>query len=157
MLHTVRLPALETGVPLSAGSAASSGGLSLLPPAGGTIRIDQLTYESVEEQSLRAVRVPNELVPQFADAELGLELVYGATPVDTHFCPPAALRVDNTEGWAPGSEVEVLLHGVAIEEEFAPYGGWAKVSDARVSTDGAHIETTSPGIPVLGVLGLRRK
>lgn len=157
VVHTVRLPELSSGVPLVAGSPASSGGLTLLPAAGTQIKIDQLTYESAEEQAFRAVRVPLEQAPELVAASVGLEVVYGATPVETHFCPPVALQVENSEGWAPSTEVEVLLHGVAIEEEFAPYGGWAKVSDARVSADGTTIETTSPGLPVLGVIGLRRK
>ena len=157
VLHTVRLPAIGSAAPLIAGAEARSGGLTLLPSGGSQIKIDQLTYESVAEQGFRAVKVPLEQTPELVDASVGLELVYGATPVDTRFCPPAKLRVENTEGWAPNSDVEVLLHGVAIEEEFAPYGGWAKVSDARVSADGTTIETTEPGLPLLGTIGLRRK
>jgi hypothetical protein len=157
VVHTVRLPDLASAVPLVAGAPASSGRLTLLPSAGSQIKIDELTYESAEEQGFRAVKVPLDKAPELIDPSVGLEVVYGATPVDTHFCPPAKLRIENTEGWEPNTEVEVLLHGVAIEEEFAPYGGWAKVSDARVSADGALIETTSPGLPVLGTIGLRRK
>ena len=157
VVHTVRLPALSSGAPLVAGAEATSGGLTLLPSAGTQIKIDQLTYESAEEQSFRAVRLPLDRAPELIDASVGLEVVYGAAPVETRFCPPAKLRIENTEGWAPNTDVEVLLHGVAIEEDFAPYGGWAKVSDARVSADGATIETTSPGLPVLGAIGLRRK
>lgn len=157
VIHTVRLPALATGVPLVAGSEASSGGLTLSPSGGTQIKIDLLTYESAAEQAFRAVKLPLDKNLEFIDASLGLELVYGATPVETRFCPPAKLRVENSGGWAAGTEVEVLLHGVAIEEEFAPYGGWAKVSDARVTADAAFIETTSPGLPVLGVVGFRRK
>ncbi|HET9933911.1 MAG TPA: hypothetical protein VFQ35_24575 [Polyangiaceae bacterium] len=157
VVHTARLPALSTGAPLVPGSEASSGGLTLMPSAGTQIKIDQLTYESAAEQAFRAVKVPLDRAPELIDASVGLEVVYGATPVETRFCPPAKLRIENTEGWTPNTDVEVLLHGVAIEEEFAPYGGWAKVSDARVSADGLSIETTSPGLPVLGVIGLRRK
>ena len=43
-----------------------------------------------------------------------------------------------------------------ITEEWAPYGDWAKIAGAVVSDDGERIETTEPGLPVLGVLGLRR-
>ncbi|MFO7181366.1 MAG: hypothetical protein DIU78_021870, partial [Pseudomonadota bacterium] len=74
----------------------------------------------------------------------------------TRFCPPAALSIDNHLGWPAGTDVEVWLHGVDIAEEWAPYGGWAQVSAARVSDDGERIETTEPGLPVLGVLGFRR-
>jgi hypothetical protein len=157
IVHSVRLPELGSGVALVAGKPASSGGLTLSPEAGSLVRIDKLTFGEADEQKLRAVQVPLDRAGDLTDPELGLELLYAATPTSTEFCPPVALAVDNTEGWVPGTEVEVLLHGVEIEEIWAPYGGWAKVSDARVSDDGARIETTEPGLPLLGVLGFRRK
>jgi hypothetical protein len=157
VVHTVRLPELSTGVALTAGNEASSGGLTLLPEAGSAIKIDKLTFSEAAEQKLRAVRVPLERAGDLIDESLGLELLYAATPTSTQFCPPARLRVTNSEGWEPGTLVEVLLHGVEIDQEWAPYGGWTKVSDAQVSDDGSEIETTEPGLPLLGVLGFRRK
>jgi hypothetical protein len=156
IVHTVRLPELGSGVALVAGKQASAGGLSLFPETGSTIRIDKLTFTEADEQKLRAVQVPLDRAEDLIDPELGLELLYAATPTSTQFCPPVRLSVDNSEGWAAGTEVEVLLHGVEIDEEWAPYGGWTKVSDAAVSSDGLVIETTSPGVPLLGVLGFRR-
>jgi hypothetical protein len=157
VVHSVRLPALDSGVALIASNDASSGGLTLSFEANSQIKIDKLTFGEPEEQKLRALQVPLDRAQDLIDPDLGLELLYAATPTSTQFCPPARLQVDNTEGWEPGTEVEVLLHGVEIDEEWAPYGGWAKVSDARVSDDGTRIETTSPGLPLLGVLGFRRK
>lgn len=156
-VRSVRLPDLDTGVPLLAGISASSGGLTLTPASDGQIKLDRLTFGEAEEQRLRAVAVPLDRAGDLIDVSLGLELLYAATPTSTEFCPPAKLQLENSEGWAAGTEVEVLLHGVEIDEAWAPYGGWAKVSDARVSDDGASIETTEPGLPLLGVLGLRRK
>jgi hypothetical protein len=101
--------------------------------------------------------VPIDRAPELVDDSFGFDLVFAATPTDTTFCPAAQLSVDNDDGFAPGTAFEVFLHGVDIEEEWAPYGGWAKVSDAEVSADGARIETTTPGLPMLGVVGLRRK
>jgi hypothetical protein len=87
-----------------------------------------------------------------------LELLFALSPVDTVVCPPARLGVTNSGGWPPATAVEFFVHGVSIEEHWAPYGGWAKVSDGAVTSDGARITTAeSGGIPVLGVIGVRRK
>ena len=64
----------------------------------------------------------------------------------------------NTAGWPAGTEVELFVHGVSIAREYAPYGGWAKVSDGKVSPDGAAISTDpGGGLPVLSVFGVRRR
>lgn len=157
VVHSVRLPPFGEGAPLVAGKSASAGGLTLTPAASSAIKIDKLTFGEAEEQALRAVQVPIAQATDLIDESLGLELLYAATPTSTQFCPPAALAIENSEGWEPGTAVEVLLHGVEIDEEWAPYGGWAKVSEAVVSDDGTQIETTEPGLPLLGVLGFRRK
>lgn len=156
-VRTVLLPPLGSGAALTPGEEASSGGLSLLPAAGGNIRFDRLTFRSGEEQQLRAVRLDVTTAPAVVAPELGFEIVYATTPVDTAFCPPAELRIENSEGWAPGTEVEVWLHGVHVEQEWAPYGGWAKVSTAQVSADASRIETSAAGLPFLGVLGFKRR
>ena len=42
-------------------------------------------------------------------------------------------------------------------EEWAPYGGWAKVSEGAVSGDGKNISTADGGgLPLVTVVGLRR-
>jgi hypothetical protein len=156
VVRTVRLPDVETAVPLVAGDKVEYGGFALTLAPGTEIWIDPLSFRSPLEKGLRAVLVPLELAPDVVAEGPGLELVYATTPVETRFCPAAGLAIDNTEGWAPGANVEVWLHGVDIAEEWAPYGGWARVSEARVSDDGERIETTDPGLPVLGVLGFRR-
>jgi hypothetical protein len=156
VVRTVRLPDLESSVPLVAGATAEHGGLSLTLAAGAKIDINGLTFRTAKEKGLRAVAVALESAPDVVAAGPELELVYAATPVETRFCPFAELAVENSEGWEPGTEVEVWLHGVDITEEWAPYGGWAQVSLAVVSADGERIETTEPGLPELGVLGFRR-
>ncbi|HET9955031.1 MAG TPA: hypothetical protein VFQ61_11030 [Polyangiaceae bacterium] len=153
----VRLPSLGESVPLSAGETATQGGLSLKLAAGTSIAIDVLTFQKPAEKGLRAVRVPLDEAPEAVPRDRGFELLYAATPTETHFCPPAELSVENSENWEPGTEVEVFLHGVDVRQEFAPYGEFAKVSDARVSEDGKSIVTTEPGLPVLGVLAFKRK
>jgi len=47
---------------------------------------------------------------------------------------------------------------VDVEEEWAPYSGWAKISDGAVSSDGTSIVTAAgQGIPQLSVIGIKRK
>jgi hypothetical protein len=155
-VRTVRLPELATAVPLVADSTVTYDGFELELADKAEISIDGLSFRTAEERGLRAVQVPIADAPEVVAAGPGLEIVWAATPVETRFCPPAALSVPNSEAWAPGTAVEVYLHGVDITEEWAPYGDWAKIAGAVVSDDGERIETTEPGVPVLGVLGLRR-
>jgi len=155
-VHTVRLPALDTGAELSPDRVASSGGLSIELPANGSAMVDVLTFDTPQKQKLRGLAIDPVALPELIPAELGFELVYAASPTQTVFCPPARLSVDNSLGWDAGSDVDVYLHGVDVVEEFAPYGDWAKVASARVNDDGSMIETTD-GLPVLGVLGFKRR
>jgi hypothetical protein len=155
-VRTVRLPELSTAVPLVAGGSVAYEGFELMLAGETEIGIDGLSFRTAEERGLRAVALAIDEAPDVVAEGPGLEIVWAATPVETRFCPPAALSVPNSESWAPATAVEVYLHGVDITEEWAPYGGWAKISEAVVSDDGERIETTDPGLPVLGVLGLRR-
>jgi len=154
-VRTVRMPALGSGAALVAGSVVSSGGLSLELAENAEIEIDQLTFRTPEQQQLRALRIEPAALSQIIPEELGFELVYAASPPDTLFCPAAKLLVENTANFEAGSRIGVFLHGVDVEERFAPYGGWAQVAEARVSDDGASIET-SDGLPMLGLLGFKR-
>jgi hypothetical protein len=156
VVRTVRLPDVTASVPIAAGKTADFEGFALTIADGAKVQIDGISFRTDQEKGLRAVRVPVERAPEVVAEGPELELVYAATPVETRFCPPAALAIENSEGWEPGTEVEVWVHGVDIAEEHAPYGGWGLVSAARVSSDGERIETTDPGLPVLGVLGFKR-
>lgn len=156
VVRTVRLPDVSSSVPIAAGTTAEFEGFAVSVAEDAKIQIDGLSFRTDSEKGLRAVRVPLDGAPAVVAEGPGLELVYAATPVETRFCPPAALSVPNSEGFAPGADVEVWLHGVDIAEDFAPYGGWGLVSAAKVSADGERIETTEPGLPVLGVLGFKR-
>jgi hypothetical protein len=156
-VQSVRLPELGSGEPLEPGQSASFGGLTIAVPKGGSVGIDEITFQTEEEKLLRAIEVPLDGAPAVVDPSFGFELLYAATPTETTFCPPAQLSVDNSLGWEPGTKVEVWLHGVDVTQQWAPYGGWAKVASARVSSDGARVETTEPGLPILGVLGFKRE
>ncbi len=157
VVHSFRFPPLSSGAELVNAASATSGGLTLIPAAEGRIKFDKLTFTEPEQLRLRALQIPLAAAPDVVDPSFGFELIYAATPTDTVFCPPAKLIVENSAEWPANSDVEIFLHGVDVEEEWAPYGGWGKVSDARVSDDGTTIESTAPGLPVLGVLALRRR
>jgi hypothetical protein len=155
---TVRLPAVGSGEPLLAGKSARSGDVSVELAAGTRIKLDMLTFSAPEELLFRAARVPLELELPALDRALGLELLVATTPVNTTFCPPAKLSIGNALGWPAGSRVELFVHGVELAQRWAPYGGWSKVSEGAVSSDGARIETDPDGgIPTLSIFGIRRK
>ena len=151
------LPDLGGAVELAPGSTARSGAVELELAADFVATIDPFDFDTPAEQGFRAVDVPLTVAPPAVDASLGLELVYALTPAAALLCPAAVLTVANTPGWPAGTAVDVFVHGVSIEEPWAPYAGWAKVSDAEVSADGASITTRGhAGLPTLSVIGLRR-
>jgi hypothetical protein len=157
-VRTVGLPDFAEGAELVAGTEVSSGPVTLGFAADAKFEIDVLTYGKDSERTFRAAQVPIAQAPRAVDASLGLELLFALSPVDTVICPPARLGVTNSGGWPAATQVEFFVHGVSIDEHWAPYGGWAKVSDGAVTSDGARITTAeSGGIPVLGVIGVRRK
>jgi hypothetical protein len=158
VFRTVRLPDFDQGMPLVAGSEARSGSATLALSADAKLEIDILTYTNDEERTFRAAAVPVSQAPPAVDPALGFELLIALSPVDTVICPPARLSVANSAGWAATTVVEFFVHGVSIDEQWAPYGGWTKVSEGSVSADGTLITTAeSGGVPVLGVIGIRRK
>jgi hypothetical protein len=157
-VRTVSLPAFADGAELVAGRDVSSGPVTLTLAADAKLEIDILTYTKAEERTFRAAGVPIDQAPRAVDPSLGFALLFALSPVDTVICPAARMSVSNTPGWAPATAVEFFVHGVSIEEHWAPYGGWAKLSEGAVSSDGASITTAQGGgIPVLGVIGIRQK
>jgi hypothetical protein len=154
----LKLPALGTGDMFAVGASVKSNGVTIDVPAGGSVTVDTLTYEDPTTQTFRVALLPAGAVVPAIDPTLGLEIVYGAAPMETEFCPPATLHVPNTAGWTAGAAVELFIHGLDVGQELAPYGGWAKVSDAAVSADGKEIVTADgQGIPLLSTFGLRLK
>jgi hypothetical protein len=153
---TVALPA--AGVDFAAGKDSVSGGVTLSIPVGGTFEVDTLTYDMPDQQLFRAAEIPIAKAPAAVDPALNLEILYGVGPVETTFCPPAAVTVPNTPAWPAGTAVEFYVHGVDVSEDYAPYGGWAKVSDGAVSADGKTVSTAAAGgLPVLSAFGVRKK
>ena len=162
----------KLGATLAPGSDATSGDVTVSAPAGGAVLIDTLIYDTAENQKFRAVKIPlTHLGPVLASAKLtagepSFALVYGVAPSGTQFCPAAKLSVAlphetptpyNDLGWAPGTAVELWVAGIDLAQTFAPYAGWAKASDAVVSSDGASVAThAGKGVLVLGNFALRK-
>lgn len=153
----IRLPAVAEGSEIVAGASATSNGVTLSLASGTSIEHDILVFDTPELQRFRAIQVPLGKAPPAVDTSVGFELLVATTPVDAKFCPHASLSLPNSAGWAPGTAVELWVHGVTLDEEWAPYGGWGKVSGGTVSSDGARIETNADeGVPMLGLFGVRK-
>lgn len=151
-LVTARLP--QSGAALQPGATATSGGVSIAIAAGATVGIDALTYDNPDKQQLRAVDLP---VAQEAavvtSSGLGLELLFGVSPAGTTFCPSATVTVPNDAGWPANAAVEFYIQGGDVEQQWAPFGGWAKISDGQVSADATTVSTTpGEGFPFLDAL-----
>jgi hypothetical protein len=155
-LYLPRLPAL--GAALGAGQTSESGGVRIVVQPGTAIHVDPLFYRTPEEQAFRAAELSPELFPPGLDRGTGLELVFTLAPLDMTFCPGAELQLPNTPGWAPGTEVELLLQGLDIDRQpWAPYGEWAVFATGEVEAEGERIVTTEGTLPILSNVGVRRK
>lgn len=153
-LVAARLP--SAGATLAPGGTAASGGVTLELAADAEVIVDSLSYPLPEDQALRAVALPVVQSSALVASTSGIGIIYGMGPTGTLVCPPAALSVPNSAGWAAGSEVEVLLLGADVGEDWAPYGAWSKVADAVVSADGTTVATTAGGgLPIIGTIALR--
>ena len=156
-LVALPLPGYAEGAAFPKSGAVTNGDVTLILAAGVKVNHDVLTYTDDSELVFRSVSIPVADSGRALDPSWGFELGYSLAPVSTTFCPPAGLRVGNALVWPAGTEVEVFVQGLEVNEEWAPYGSWVKVADASVSADGSAIETTSGGIPILSSIALRRK
>jgi hypothetical protein len=152
-LHTTPFP--TTGPTLTAGTAATSGPLTLILPSDDVISMDTLVYTTPAQQEFRAVTIPMALAA--VDPSVGLEVIIGTTPQETLFCPPVQASIANTAAWPAGAAVDFYALGIDVTSFFAPYGGWAVISTGHVSADGSTV-TTDPGagLWVLTSLGVRQ-
>lgn len=156
-LGTGKFPAI--GAALTPGTSAVSAGVTVEVPAGGSIGIDALTYDTPEKQQLRAVAIPvAQEGPVLDPMALGFEMLYGIAPAETILCPAARVTVPNTPAWAAGTAVEFWTMTVDVGQSYAPYAGWAKASDGVVSADGATVSTSDGGgFVYLDTFGVRKK
>jgi len=156
-LVALPLPSYAEGAPFPKSGDVSNGDVTLSLAPGSKIAHDLLVYTEDAELVFRSVSIPIAQSARALDPSFGFELGYALAPVGTTFCPPAALRLENSLGWAPRTAVEVFVQGLEVDEKFAPYGDWTKVADASVTDDGSEIDSTSGGLPILSSLALRRK
>jgi hypothetical protein len=155
-LTTAALPV--TGVDFAVGKPLTSGDVTIEIPNGGSFEVDPTVYPDPIDQQLRTVTIPVAKAPLVIAGGGAIALLYGVSPVDTVFCPPAKVTVPNTDPAAlpAGADVEFLILDVETYEDWGPYGAWQKVSDGKVSADGKTI-TTTEGLPVLHLFGIRKK
>lgn len=95
----------------------------------------------------------------------GFGLLYGLAPAETTICPPAAVTValphattsPNDLGWMAGTAVEFWEMTTDTGQTWAPYAGWAKISDGTVSADGTSVSTKpGQGFPFLETFAIRK-
>ena len=160
-LHTARLPDFAAGVPLALGQELTSGDVTIGLDPDAFVEFELLgAYDDCEQQNFRAVTVPPESTNlPGVDEALGLEMMFGLAPIHTQICPPASLTVPNLPGWDAEADVEFLYYGTTIYyEDWAPWGGWAKMADGKVSADGSTVSTNDgEGMNEIGVIGVRLK
>lgn len=156
-LVTLPLPLLTEGTKFPKTGPVTNGDVTIHLESNGTVEHDLLTYSDESELVFRSVAVPIADSAQALPASFGFELAYGLAPLGSTFCPAAKISLKNTLNWAPGTEAEVFVQGLDVSENWAPYGTWLQVAEARVSSDGKSIDTTSGGIPILSSIALRRK
>lgn len=160
-IGTVKLPA--SGVAFTPGADATSGMVKVSVPAGASVTVNELLFDTPDKQLFRAAELPLDKAGAIiADAEVdgaaaNFEIVYGVAPAGTTICPPATITVPNSLGWAAGTAVEFFVMTIDAGQEFAPYAGWAKASDGVVSPDGATIATTDSGFIYLDNFAIRKK
>lgn len=153
-VQALPLPSYAEGAPFPKSGRVRQGDLTLSLDRNTTLEHDHLSYAD-SELLFRSVAIPIAQHPLALDPSF--ERAYAVAPLGTTFCPPARLSLPNSSGWAPNTEVEVFVQGLDVAEKWAAYGSWTQVAEARVSSDGALIESTTGGIPILSAIALRRK
>lgn len=161
----------ESGPPLvidPAGAPAqsvTSGEVTLDVDDGVSVRLDvDSNLAGDAGKQFRALRVPDELLGDFADPELGLVALYGFEPFESQFEIPGdpprpadvQLTFDNTETLAPGSAVEVLALGSYLHPEWVEPAAFEPVATGHVTDDGSRIVMDAgQGVRYLTWVGLR--
>lgn len=154
--RTVSFDPPSAGAPIEPGATAASRDATLTFAANLAKKVDPFDFDTDDLTKFRSAVVPEAVWPDAVDRSLGFVLVVALTPSDAELCPAAKLTLKNTPALPAGTRVEFFLHGTDIMERWAPYGGWAKVSDGAVTADGESIETDpAGGIPALSIVGVR--
>jgi hypothetical protein len=157
-LGTIATPRLPSpGECLEPGRTVQSGGVSLTLAEDAKVEVLALDYPEPDDRTFRAAELPLELSPPALAAGEGLDAVFALAPTGAVVCPPATVELPNTPGYPPGTEVELLVHGVDIEEDWAPYAGWAVFATGRVDDAGERIRTVDGGLSMISDIGVRAR
>lgn len=151
-LSVTTYPLPASGAALAAGGRATSGPLTLDVPAGASVLIDTLTYDTPASQQLRAVSIPIAGQTLVLPPAMGFQMMVGVAPLGTSICPAATLTVANNPEWAAGAHVEVWGLETDVGQEWGRFGQWGKLADGAVSADR---QTISAPIAVLETVALR--
>jgi hypothetical protein len=155
----------KPGAALTPGMAATSGDVTLTIPAGASVDIDTIIYDTPDKQLFHAVSIPlaNE-GPWLASSEkTDFAILYGVSPAETTICPaaqvtvalPHATMTPNDLGWTAGTKVEFWVMTTDVGQTYAPYAGWARMSGGTVSADGKSV-TTTDGFLLLENFAIRK-
>jgi len=160
---TVYVPRLPVdGAPIEPGHRAESGGVAVTLAAGGRVELDPFApYDTEEGRALRAAELPRDLWPEGLDRGANLELVFTLAPMGARLCPSAPIELPNSEGWQPGTQVELYLQGLDAGVDsgaqlFAPYGEWKPFGTGVVDESGERLVLTDGALPVVTNVGVRR-
>lgn len=151
VIEVLSFPDFEGQDALESGHTAQSQGVSLSLGKGTTTKVDLLAYPTDKERKFRALVSGPIVHPAFE----GADAIVSLAPEGTHVCPPATLEMPNLAEWPPGTKVELLLHGVHLEQEFAPYGGLAEHGVGAVDETGDRL-VFPDSVRLLGTFALRR-
>ncbi len=161
-ITTAKFP--TNGGTLTPGASTSSGNVTVTLAANTDVEIDQIVYETAQQQEFRAVEIPIVAATpllgsvQVGGQSAGFGVLYAVSPAETTFCPAAKVSVPNDVHWAANAAVEFWITTTDTGQTYAPYAGWAKVSDGAVSSDGATISTAvGQGLPLLEHFAIRLK
>jgi hypothetical protein len=165
-LQSGAFPALGSGSPLTPGSVAVSGDVTLSIPPNADIEIDSLAYSTSDEQKFRTVSIPVNAAsaPLLPCQSCGFELLYGVAPTETTICPAAQVTIalphqtqsPNDFNWPVGAIVEFWTTTFDSGQEYAPYAGWRLISYGHVTADGTSVTSeTWGGLNFLNNLAVR--
>lgn len=153
------VPLAAPGMQVRSGSAGertfASGGAIVRIPNGVEVSVNDIEYPEPDDQEFRAARLDPDAAPGLVESSPGLELFYGLAPGGTRLAGRASLTIPNSEGWEPGTTVELYEQGLDASGARASAGGWGRAGKGTVSTDGATI-TFDSAIRQLGLVGVKR-
>jgi hypothetical protein len=158
-LGTVGTPRLPSpGVCLDAGATLESNGVRLSLAADARVDVKPIAVDYPEaDRTFRAAELPIGLVPPSLVSAEPLDAIFALAPTGAVVCPPATLELPNSPGYDPGTEVDLLVHGTDIEENWAAYAGWTRVAIGRVNESGERIEMIDGGLPIISNVGVRAR